>query len=227
MPSRKNRRGYSERQNRVKVKDIRKRILIVCEGTKTEPNYFEGLRREFRTKVYIDIEPAGRVHLSLVKRAKQLADDDGEYDEVWCVFDRDLKAENKNQENFNQAIITAKKYNFKLAVSNDAFELWFILHFEYYCSQTHRSNFKKILSDKKRLGVKYKKNNYEMYDILKERQEEAIVNAKKLWKRCDREIEDHQSDIDKLIKKYNINPSTTVYQFIERIQEISKDRDNC
>lgn len=227
MPSRKNRRGYSERQNKVRYKNTRKRILIVCEGTKTEPNYFEGLRREFRKKLFIEIEPAGRVHLSLVQKAKQLADDDGEYDEVWCVFDRDLKAENFNQENFNQAIITAKENEFKLAVSNDAFELWFILHFEYYCSETHRSKFRKILSDKKRLGIIYEKNSDEMYNILKDRQEDAIVNAKKLWKKCDREIKQHQNHIDKLIKKHNINPSTTVYQLVERIKEISEDRDNC
>jgi hypothetical protein len=222
MPSKKNQRSYSNRQEKVQINNTRQRILIVCEGTKTEPNYFEGLRREFKNKVHIDIKPAGRVHLSLVKYAKKLADEDGEYNEVWCVFDRDLKTENQNQENFNQAIITAQQNQFKLAISNDAFELWYILHYEHYCSATHRQKYDEILSDKNRLGKKYLKNSNEMYLILKPLQQQGIINAKKLWEKSEEEVISSQQETDQLIKKHNINPSTTVYQLIERIQEIVK-----
>lgn len=225
MPSRKTNRGYSDRQVKVGAKgNIRKRFLIVCEGKETEPNYFEGLRKEFRNKVYIKIEPAARVHLSLVYKAIEIAKEDGEYDEVWCVFDRDKKLENKNQDNFNRAIIEAKNNQFYLAISNDAFELWYILHYEYYCSETHRSKFKTILSDKNRLGTKYEKNCEDMYQKLRALQEQAIINAKKLWERCEQDIPESRNETDKLIKKHNINPSTTVYQLIERIKEEASDR---
>ncbi|MEM7594101.1 MAG: hypothetical protein AAF383_21755 [Cyanobacteria bacterium P01_A01_bin.83] len=44
----------------------KKRFLIVCEGTETEPNYFEALGRQIKTKVKIDVVGAGKVSLSLV-----------------------------------------------------------------------------------------------------------------------------------------------------------------
>ena len=218
--SRRTKRDYVNRQNKVKSRGrTRKRFLIVCEGTETEPNYFEGLRNEFRNQIYVDIEPAGKVHLSLIEKAKELAKEDGEYDEVWCVFDRDKKLENHNQKNFNQAIIEAINNDFHLAISNDAFELWYILHYEYYCSETHRSAFKKILSKKNRLGTKYEKNCGDMYQKLKPLQEQAIKHAKNLWERVEQEISTTNNETDKLIKKHNINPSTTVYQLIENIQK--------
>ncbi|MEO0926273.1 MAG: RloB family protein, partial [Cyanobacteria bacterium J06643_13] len=71
---------------------------MVCEGTETEPNYFEALGRKIKTKVNLVIKGAGRVSLSLVEEAKRLKDKDGGYevksgdDEVWCVFDRDFKS---------------------------------------------------------------------------------------------------------------------------------------
>jgi ElaB/YqjD/DUF883 family membrane-anchored ribosome-binding protein len=195
------------RQNTVGRRgETRKRFLIVCEGTETEPNYFASFKNELKTQAFLKIEPAGMVSLSVVKKAKRLKDEDSEYDEVWCVFDRDFKSENKNQQNFNEAIEFAKRNNINLAVSNDAFELWFLLHYEYYSSETHRSDLKQILSDKKRLGTKYKKNSEDMYEKLKDKQPEAIKNAKKLWNECDR--------------NYNKNPSTTVFQLVEKLNSL-------
>lgn len=202
MPKSRNKSNRFNRQRKVGTRNIQKRVLIVCEGTQTEPNYFEGLRKEFERQVLITIprpRAGGKASLSLVEYAKILNDKDGEYDEVWCVFDRDLKKENYNQQNFNQAIITAQQNNFKLAISNDAFELWFILHYEYYCSKTHRSKYKAILEDKRRLGKDYEKNSNEMYELLKPLQIEAIKNAKTLWERCESEISLPRDKTDKLI----------------------------
>jgi hypothetical protein len=183
-----------------------KRFLIVCEGKETEPNYFSSFKNELKTIAFLQIEGKGMVSLSLVKEAKRLKDDDGEYDEVWCVFDRDFKSENNNQQNFNEAIKYAKRNNINLAASNDAFELWFLLHYEYYSSETHRSNYKKILSHKKRLGTKYEKNSEDMYEKLKDKQSEAIKNATRLWNECN--------------GNYNTNPSTTVFELVEKLNSL-------
>lgn len=203
------------RQNKVRTRKTDKRILIVCEGKKTEPNYFEGFQKELRSreiknKVNLDIEPAGMVSLSLVKKAIELKNKDGEYDQVWCVFDRDLKQENNNQHNFNAAIKLAHENSIDLAVSNDAFELWFLLHYEYYSSQTHRSVLRTNLSRKNRLGKKYEKNSEEMYAILKDRQIDAIKHAKKLWNDCSED--------------YNTNPSTTVFKLVETLNDFLNNK---
>ncbi|MBE9116946.1 RloB domain-containing protein [Lusitaniella coriacea LEGE 07157] len=216
---RKKSRGYSERK--VKNRNTRKRFLIVCEGEATEPNYFYGLRNYIdRAQVTLDIEPAGRVTLSLVQKALELKEEDGEYDRVWCVFDRDFKAENNNQQNFNEAIQLAFKNDIKLAISNDAFELWYLLHYEYYSSTTHRSDLKKMLSDKKRLGEKYKKNDEDMYEKLKDRQNQAIKNAEKLWNSYEKEVAE-TNRARKLTQKHNSNPSTTVHLLVKELKQYS------
>lgn len=55
--------------------------------------------------------------------------------QVWCVFDRDIEETTSREEglgniSFNEAIEIAKRNGIKVAWSNDAFELWILLHFE-------------------------------------------------------------------------------------------------
>jgi RloB-like protein len=53
---------------------------------------------------------------------------------VWCVFDRDMEEDADKQAfgntEFNESIATARRRGIKVAWSNDAFELWVLLHFE-------------------------------------------------------------------------------------------------
>ena len=75
-------------------------ILIVCEGENTEPSYFN----QFKLKTAV-IRTVGEGYntISLVKRAKKLSDE-RDYDQVWCVFDKDDFPDN----DFNNAITTAE-----------------------------------------------------------------------------------------------------------------------
>ncbi len=77
---------------KVAVREPRERFLIVCEGAKTESNYF----RSFRvTSADIQIFGAGMSTMSLVQRCIKFRDDSSEpYDQVWCVFDRDSNPAN-------------------------------------------------------------------------------------------------------------------------------------
>ena len=60
-----------------------------------------------------------------------------DYDQVWCVFDRDSWTE----EDFNKAIKNAKAQGFGVAYSNEAFELWYILHFEFLNTGIPRTKY--------------------------------------------------------------------------------------
>lgn len=222
----KNNTMYSKRKVSGRAKE--KIFLIVCEGKETEPNYFEGFQEIAHTKriAFIKIKEGVGVGITVVKTAKQLKEQ-GNYadDEVWCVFDRDLKKENNNQQNFNEAIKSAIENKLNLAVSNDAFELWFLLHYEFYQSQTHRSDYKTMLSFKTRLGEKYEKNSETMYEKLKDKESNAINFAKKLWSsHCNLyEIDDSDPNnltVEQRIIIHNINPSTTVYQLVEKLNEV-------
>ena len=213
---------YSQRK--VSGRSKGKTFLILCEGEETEPNYFEEFQKIARANktAYITIKGLGAVGITVVTIAKQLKEQ-GNYgdDEVWCVFDRDLKKENNNQQNFNAAIRLAIENQLKLAISNDAFELWYLLHYEYYQSETHRSDYEKMLNI--RLGEKYEKNSEIMYEKLKDKQSNAIKFAKKLWlSHCNLHGIDDPNNltIEQRIIIHNINPSTTVYQLVEKLNEV-------
>jgi RloB-like protein len=82
----------------------------------------------------------------LVNSAHKLANED-EYDQVWCVFDRDEGA--WTAQNFNNALQNAKTYGFHVAYSNECFEIWYILHFEFLNTGLPRSDYE----DKLTLGM--------------------------------------------------------------------------
>ena len=96
-------------------------ILIVCEGENTEPSYFNQFRV---TSAIVKSIGEGYNTISLVKRAIALAQD-GNFDQVWCVFDKDDFDDNQ----FNSAILIAEANNFGVAYSNQSFEYWLLLHF--------------------------------------------------------------------------------------------------
>lgn len=109
-------------------------ILIVCEGENTEPSYFNQFRLSSAT-----VKPIGEGYntISLVRRTIQLSDQ-GQYDQVWCVFDKD----DFSDTDFNNAIFMAKSNGYGVAYSNQSFEYWFILHFEnHQGGAMHRNDY--------------------------------------------------------------------------------------
>jgi len=198
-----NRTRNSERK--VAVKNILPKILIVSEGEKTEPLYFDGFRVP---TVDLKIVPGSRIHVSVVRLAMRLKNKTA-YDEVWCVFDRDKNPKNRRDlEQFNEAIRLAKANKIKIAYSNDAFELWYLLHFTYMKSAIGRHDY--ITKLNKYLIKKYEKNDPEMYDILEDRMDIAIRNARRLFDYYDKENPAHN------------DPCTTVFKLVERLKEFSR-----
>lgn len=110
-------------------------ILIVCEGSNTEPQYLAGVRQAHRNpRVEIEIADEHGVPKTLVETAKvkkkdaennaaRAQDDDLAYDSVWCVFDVD------DHPSLDDAMQMADANGIELAVSNPCFELWLLLHF--------------------------------------------------------------------------------------------------
>jgi hypothetical protein len=96
------------------------RILIVCEGENTEPSYFNSFKLKSAT---VKAVGEGYNTISLVRKAQQLSKDE-EYNQVWCVFDKD----DFSNSDFNEAIWLSQKSGFGVGYSNQAFEYWLILH---------------------------------------------------------------------------------------------------
>jgi hypothetical protein len=66
----------------------------------------------------------------------------------------------------------------EVAYSNEAFELWYVIHFEFLNTGIPRSDYEKKLAQK--LGHKYQKNSNTIYDEISELQPTAIRNAERL-----------------------------------------------
>ena len=163
------------------------RFLIVCEGTKTEPNYFSALIRD-NTSTVIDVEiwGEGQGASDLVDKAVKIKEslekrNAMSFDRVWVVFDKDDRTD------FNKAIDKANKLGFKSAWSNESFELWFCLHFEYLNTPIGRSDYIKKLEGffskgKGDNNFKYKKGSSDIYELLKAygNEDSAKAHAKNL-----------------------------------------------
>ena len=208
MSKNRNTSDYLRRQT--KTRETRKKFLIVCEGEKTEVNYFKAFT--VPKKIAVTVKGEGKNSLSLVEKAIKIIDNlkqDDSFDQIWCVFDKD----NCSKEQFNQAERLAKENNIKIAYSNEAFEIWFILHFQYLDIATSRSKYPKILTTQmKKYGLlneqeKYEKNREDMYEKLKPYQTTAITNAAKLIQDRD-EAKKHPFDA---------NPSTTVQELVQEL----------
>jgi hypothetical protein len=133
-------------------------ILIVCEGENTEPSYFNQFRI---TSAKVKSVGEGYNTISLVNRALALSQQ-GNYDQVWCVFDKD----DFNDNDFNSAIQIAVANNFGVAYSNQSFEYWLILHFnDHQGGGMHRDSYNdKINEHLKPFKVTYDGNGTKLIE---------------------------------------------------------------
>lgn len=194
-------KGRSLSKRSVNTRSVRLKFLIVCEGAKTEPNYFRSFRVN-KDVIDCDIQGLGSNTLNLVSCTCELMKKK-EYAQVWCVFDRD-KSVNSTAELFNAALKLAEQQGIQVAYSNDAFELWYLLHFDYHDAAYHRSQYEQMLTQ--RLGQLYCKNSREMYALLLDKQATAIRNATNLLASHGPE---HNPEKD--------NPCTTVHLLVQEL----------
>lgn len=141
-----------------KQRPIRQRFLIVCEGEQTEPNYFKALTKGIGS-IHCEIRGKGKDPNSLVKEAITLKANN-DFDKIWVVFDKDTVPNN----DFNDAIAEAKRNDIECAWSNEAFELWFLYHFENVTAHLSRDDYQEKLSDAVNKSGKYNKKSKYQYD---------------------------------------------------------------
>ncbi len=180
-------------------------ILIVCEG-ETEEAYFKAFKKTFRiSSVNVEILSMGKEAVTLVEKTvrkiRRMKKERKTYDQVWCVFDKD----DLGRGNFTFALKTARKNGFMTAYSNEAFELWYLLHYQYVDAAVSRGQYGPKLS--KLIQREYRKPAKYMFEILSENQDRAIKNAEKLLNSYP------YKDPDKN------NPSTTVQELVKELNK--------
>lgn len=186
-------------------------IYIFCEGTETEKIYLNHYKSRNNG---IDLRVLSTQHKAapyLVEEARQtLKREDyypGDGDLVWCVFDRNGNTEAE----LTNAQQKADKYCFRIAFSNPAFEIWFLLHF----IDQHAP-----LNDSQAIIRKFAKipalRNYEKakdyYAAIYSHRAVAIQRAECL-------IQEHKNLGREIIHK-DSNPCTTIVDLIEYLISI-------
>lgn len=192
---------------------INKTILIVCEG-QTEKLYFESFPVLGMKVEAIDL--GGQAKSKLIESTQEIIEkSDFEYDGIWCVYDMDVRRGAEEFSDFDNSINKGIQLGYNVAYSNDSFELWFYLHFNYTDAENLRGFYYDELG--KKFGLNYvregKKYDFclKLYDILIDdesaSQEKAIERADKLYKKV-KDLPYHQQ-----------NPVTKVFELVEELNE--------
>lgn len=131
------------------------RILIVSEGSRTEPNYFDEIRAVYRlhtANVIVRPSESGTAPIHVVRYAKELFEGGDRhrriqaraFEQVFAVFDRD------DHDSYFDALSLAasldgklrndvrQQVRFRAIASVPSFELWLLLHYEDIRAPLHR-----------------------------------------------------------------------------------------
>lgn len=163
------------------------RVLIVCEGEKTEPHYFQELCDHYRlNSTNIEISgDCGSAPINVVERAKELCQIEKRngipFDRVYCVFDKDTHSSYKSA---LQAVRSAKPKALFFAINSvPCFEYWLLLHFvdttkPFYGTKGSKSAGSQVLDELKRYIVDYAKGDRGYFEKLIGQLSPAIGRSK-------------------------------------------------
>jgi len=187
------------------------KIVIVCEGEKTEPNYFNGLRDELKlSNARVEItgkgasNPMGVVSFA-EKRYKEDKDAGFPFDRVFCVFDRN------DHGDYDEALqkivkVRGKEDVFNAKVSVPSFEYYLLLHYEYTTSPC--TSAQALTRLKKHIGG-YTKGKKDIFAITCDKLETAKSNARK--------------SLTAARKSGSDNPLTEVHELVQFMQNMTPD----
>ncbi len=178
--------------------------LIVCEG-KTERLYFDALRIRLRlaaAEVAIP-DSTGSAPISVVNYAIDKSKTREGYDFIFCVIDRDPKAES-----FERALdklhANSKRQPLTAIVSVPCFEYWRLLHFEATDRPFH--DCKEVIDQISRHVPRYEKTDLKQIEETLNRIEQALAHAVRLFPSPD--------------PQFN-NPHTSVHRLVQHLQGIA------
>lgn len=185
-----------------------RRYLIVCEDAKSSRLYLEAFPFD-RAIVQVATEGGCGETLSVVNRGLALRAEalkaGTPFVETYCVIDRDDHPEDR----YRSAFEVANQFNdLHVIWANEAFELWYLLHFQYLDAGLRRDLINEKLSE--RLESSYDKADASIYERLLSRQSVAIKNADSLKK-------EHAASA----KPWFENPSTNIQDLVRLLNQLA------
>ena len=199
-------------KRRVGNRQPRVRILLVCEDTKSSVYYFKRIQELLPSGV-VSLCPrgTGRNTQSLINDVENVRQREervigARFDQVWVLFDKDSFSDAQ----FDNAIRSGETKGYRVAWSNECFELWYLLHFQEQSSSVGREKIYGGLEA--HLGVNhYRKLKGEAGKVIHRRMAEDAEGRKHAIKRAKRLDEEAQGAF------HARNPSTRVYLLLEEL----------
>lgn len=213
--SRRQERKNASLRRRPRMREPYDVVLIVCEGRKTEPDYFNALKNELRlsnANIRIYGKECGSAPKSVVEFAKQEFRKDPVYDRVFCVFDKD------RHETYSKALDMVRSTRLPPGKTIEAittvpcFEFWLLLHFEDatkpYTTVGDNSACDLVMRDLKKFMPNYDKGDKNAFTATYHSVDMAITRAKRLEKRQEAAGTD--------------NPSTKAHRLVEYLRGLNR-----
>jgi hypothetical protein len=188
-------------ERRGEIRKLR-RYLIVSEDAKSGLDYLLSFKVPSKI-VQIESEGGAGNTISVVERALKLREQairsKSPYVQVWCVIDRDEHP----LERYRSAFRLAKDYpDVTVIWANECFEIWYLMHFCYRDTSIGRGALRKELEKPAYLNRPYDKADSEVFELLRDRRDAAIKNARRL----------SQSN-----RSNEVNPSTNLHELVETL----------
>ncbi len=186
----------SKKRRIQKKKRINPKFWVFCEG-KTEKSYIEYLRAKYRLPIKIIPEIIGSKISNKLISSHISKKEKHPKDKIFLLYDADV----------NEVLYRLQQIkNTKLLASNPSTELWFLLHYKSQSASITEENCIKQLSNRNHNTYKKGFIDENLRKRLEEKQKEACNRAKKTV-------------------LYN-NPSTNIFEFIEELEKVKKDKNN-
>lgn len=203
------------------------RVLIVTEGSKTEPAYFRMLINELgltTAKVTI-VGDGGSAPISIVEDTQKHLDRDNDFEQIYCVFDRDRHDSYDKALDAIHGLARQRKLRGKtiLAITSvPCFELWYLLHVSasrkpYEAAATGGSPAQALIADLNKHApfTGYEKKDCASFfcDIASAR-DQAAQRAEHFLNEARKET----------TPEFHENPSTRVHMVIMALTEIARKK---
>jgi len=186
-------------------------VLIVCEGEKTEPGYFEGLKKAYGLSgANIKVFGEGSDPVSIVKHARRELEQDG-YDRAFCVFDRDGHVNYQEALDLVANSTSGRKGRLAAITSVPCFEMWVLLHFGYstapFSASGGRSACDNVVHAIRGHIPEYRKAMAGLFEKLQPNLQAAVTHGERLVR--------HNQDTG------SSNPATRVHELVCYLRDLN------
>lgn len=223
-------RGFDTTTYEEESQEPERVIIISCEGSNTEPEYFETIKEKLSEYISVLLEikivpkEAGAsepkdVICNLDEYIIEKYDYKSDYDEMWVIWDREKVEDRKKA--IIEMLPVCKEKNYNIAMTNPLFEFWLLLHIvditEYDYNTLYENDWVSVAKNKRYIEKELLTKLYDIGKYSKKKGEfnKNIVSRDNILKALEQE-KLFENELEKIID----NLGSNVGELINKILKI-------